>query len=87
MVECLVANENVRSSTLLSCSILWPCTFNIVDAVRFFIASETWKSERFYKPFQRQISVPERVRSPPLVPNNVGVAERPIAPDCKSEKP
>ena len=36
-------------------------------------ASETWKSERFYKSFQRQISVLERVRSPPLVPFYSGV--------------
>ena len=37
--------------------------FNIVDAVRFFIASETWKSERSYKPFSARLAFLRRFDS------------------------
>ena len=32
-------------------------------------------------------NISERVRSPPLVPNHVGMAERPNATVCKTVKP
>jgi hypothetical protein len=57
VVQCNgLQNRKTVSSNLTRYSILRLYTVNIVSAVEFFIASETWKSERFYKPFSARLA-------------------------------